>query len=70
MSSETEATTCSSRQEHQGHLCELESQEEWDILRQVTDRPGVRCEACGGQANAARNVCLPADLHGNLLPNE
>ena len=48
--------------EHQGHLCELESQQEWDVLRQVTDRPAVRCEGCGGEANSARNVCLPADL--------
>jgi len=54
-------------EEHRGHLCELESQEEWEVLRQVTSNPTVRCETCGGRANSARNVCLPTDLDGNLL---
>jgi uncharacterized Zn finger protein len=62
MSPETENKTCSSNAEHQGHLCELESQQEWDILRQVTDRPIVRCENCGNVANSARNVCMPTKL--------
>ncbi|QEM69951.1 hypothetical protein FO488_18495 [Geobacter sp. FeAm09] len=58
----TEDTACSSCEEHQGHLCELESQQEWDIIRQVTDRPAVRCENCGNVANSAKNVCMPGDL--------
>lgn len=62
MSPETENATCNNREEHQGHLCELESQQEWDIIRQVTDHPAVRCENCGNVANSARNVCMPGDL--------
>ena len=61
MSSAAEASTCSS-QEHQGHLCELESQQEWDIIKQITDHPAVRCENCGNVANSAGNVCMPANL--------
>lgn len=53
---------CCSHQEHQGHLCELESQQEWETLRQVTDHPTVRCENCGSVANSAENVCMPQDL--------
>jgi hypothetical protein len=53
---------CCSHQDHQGHLCELESQQEWEILRQVTDRPSFRCENCGSEANAAENVCMPQEL--------
>lgn len=54
--------TCCAREEHQGHLCELESQQEWDIIRQVTDHPAVRCENCGNVANSSKNVCMPTDL--------
>lgn len=62
MTPETENKTCCSTAEHQGHLCELESQQEWDIIRQVTDHPTVRCENCGNVANSARNVCMPTEL--------
>ena len=62
MSPETENKTCCSNAEHIGHLCELESQQEWDILSQVTDRPTVRCENCENVANSARNVCMPTKL--------
>jgi len=59
MSSEPNENSCSAGEEHQGHLCELESQQEWDIIRQVTDHPTVTCEGCGNVANSARNVCRP-----------
>ncbi|KAB0667129.1 hypothetical protein F6V25_00045 [Oryzomonas japonica] len=62
MATETKNDTCSVREEHQGHLCELESQQEWDIIKQVTDQPTVRCENCGNVANSPRNVCMPTDL--------
>lgn len=53
---------CASAAEHDGHICELESQQEWEIIRQVTDNPRFRCENCGNQANAARNLCMPEEL--------
>lgn len=62
MSSDTRNTTCCTAEEHQGHLCELENQQEWDIIRQVTDSPTVKCGNCGNLANAARNVCIPEEL--------
>jgi hypothetical protein len=57
----TDKPSCSSEL-HCGHLCELESSQNWDTLRQVTDNPSVRCENCGGAANSSRNVCIPGDL--------
>jgi uncharacterized Zn finger protein len=62
MSQETDNNPCWAAEEHQGHLCELESQQEWDVIRQITDHPMVRCLNCGNRANRARNVCLPDDL--------
>lgn len=53
---------CSQSELHTGHMCELESQEEWDIIRQITDNPKVRCENCGAQVNSSRNVCIPTDI--------
>ncbi len=53
---------CLDETAHVGHICELESQEEWDTIRMITDRPAVRCENCGNQANAATYVCMPEDL--------
>lgn len=57
----TSRKPCSS-EFHAGHICELESQQEWDILRQVTDNPKVRCENCGAEANSPGNVCMPEEL--------
>jgi uncharacterized Zn finger protein len=62
MPPKTANKTCCACIEHPGHLCELESQQEWDIIKQVTDHPAVRCENCGNVANSARNVCMPANL--------
>ena len=62
MSQETDNDPCCAGEEHQGHLCELESQQEWDIIRQITDHPTVQCQNCGNRANRARNVCIPEDL--------
>lgn len=48
--------------EHSGHLCELESRQEWDVIGQITSNPTVVCENCGNRANCAAHVCMPADL--------
>lgn len=62
MSPKTAKKSCCNSEEHDGHICELESRQEWDIIRQVTSHPAVRCENCGSVANSARNVCIPGDL--------
>ena len=62
MAPETGRVHCPPDEEHEGHLCELESQQEWDVIRQVTGHPTVKCENCGNVANSARNVCMPTDL--------
>ena len=62
MSPETSEQTCRENELHAGHMCELESQQEWDTIRLVSDNPRVRCENCGAEANSARNVCMPTEL--------
>ncbi len=47
---------------HTGHICELESQQEWDVIRQITGSPGFRCENCGAEADSARNLCMPDEI--------
>lgn len=54
--------TCCTPELHDGHMCELESQQEWDTIRMITDKPGVKCENCGAVANESRNVCMPTEL--------
>lgn len=62
MTKTTPKHPCSNRELHIGHMCELESQQEWDVIRQITDHPSVRCENCGAEVNAARNVCMPTEM--------
>lgn len=53
---------CKTVEEHAGHICELESAQEWETLAKVTAKPTVRCENCGAEADASANVCMPSDL--------
>jgi hypothetical protein len=53
---------CGSIEVHSGHMCELESQQEWDIIRQITDQPSFKCQNCGAEVNSSRNVCIPEEL--------
>lgn len=60
--SSSEQPQCCDSELHAGHMCELESQQEWDTMRLITDKPKVKCENCGAEANSSRNVCMPAEL--------
>lgn len=62
MTTKSAEKSCIKPELHVGHMCELESQQEWDIIRQITDNPGVQCENCGARVNSSANVCMPADL--------
>jgi hypothetical protein len=53
---------CRSAAEHPGHMCELESEQEWETIKCVSDHPTVQCENCGARANGAKYVCMPAEL--------
>ena len=59
---EAESTEFCAGKEHAGHICELESRQEWDLIRQVTLHPTVRCENCGSLANCAGDVCMPTEI--------
>ena len=54
--------TCRCAEEHAGHMCELESQQDWETITCVTGHPTVQCGNCGARANAARYVCMPEEL--------
>lgn len=56
------AKKCTAVELHAGHICELESAQDWDTLAKVTSQPVVRCENCGAQANTGGNVCMPGEL--------
>ena len=62
MKPRTKKQSCSHTELHTGHICELESQQEWDTIREITDNPRVRCENCGAEANSSKNVCMPTEL--------
>ncbi|OGU14197.1 MAG: hypothetical protein A2076_02010 [Geobacteraceae bacterium GWC2_53_11] len=53
---------CKTVEQHAGHVCELESSQDWATLACVTSKPTVRCENCGAQANSGGNVCMPTEL--------
>ncbi|MEI6305762.1 MAG: hypothetical protein WCP33_02970 [Deltaproteobacteria bacterium] len=54
--------TCNCKEEHIGHICELESQQQWEAIKHVTNKPAVRCENCGTAANSGKFVCMPGEL--------
>lgn len=57
------AKQCTHEEQHIGHICELESQQEWDTIKKVTDKPTVQCENCGNRANSASYVCMPGEFY-------
>ncbi len=54
--------TCSCKEEHRGHICELTTAGEMTAIEHVTNNPTVYCENCGIEANSAKYVCSPAHL--------
>ncbi|MDD2899972.1 MAG: hypothetical protein PHI31_14810 [Desulfuromonadaceae bacterium] len=62
MKKTTPMQSCSNSEQHTGHMCERESQQEWDVIRQITGHPNVKCENCGAEVNSARNVCMPTEI--------
>jgi hypothetical protein len=62
LSSESKQKECSAVGQHAGHICELESEQDWEALALVTSKPTVRCQNCEAQANSSSYVCMPEDL--------
>lgn len=56
------AKPCANVEQHVGHICELESQQEWETLKAVTNNPTVQCSNCGSRANSSAHVCMPEEL--------
>ena len=62
MTTQNPEKPCCDSEIHSGHMCELESQQDWDTISKITDKPSVKCGNCGAQVNSPRNVCMPTEL--------
>ncbi len=51
-----------SLEEHKMHLCAMQSQDNQECIRSLTDKPTVECVNCGALANDPQNVCEPKPL--------
>lgn len=47
---------------HCGHLCVLASEERFDEIKELVNRPKVICFNCGRVANDRKNLCNPMPL--------
>jgi len=48
--------------DHQGHLCVLVSNKDFDRIRQLVREPKYICFNCGRVADSAQNLCNPMPL--------
>ncbi|HON47066.1 MAG: hypothetical protein PHG74_01575 [Kiritimatiellae bacterium] len=47
---------------HEGHLCVLASQSQFEMIKQVTKEPKHICFNCGRVADKEENLCNPMPL--------
>lgn len=45
--------------DHQGHLCVLVSNDEFEKVKTLADKPNFICFNCGRVANNKENLCNP-----------
>ncbi len=48
--------------DHSGHLCVLASQNKFDEIKTLTDKPEFICFNCGRVANCEENLCNPMPM--------
>jgi hypothetical protein len=48
--------------EHEGHICLLASQDNFDEIKKLALHPKFLCFNCGRVADAAKNLCNPMPL--------
>jgi hypothetical protein len=39
------------------HMCVLKAQGKDDCIRDLSDKPTVKCKKCGAKANSVKNLC-------------
>jgi hypothetical protein len=49
--------------DHQGHLCLLASNDEFDRIKELTRNPQFICFNCGRVADCKENLCNPMPLN-------
>ena len=47
---------------HNGHLCVLVSEQRFDDVKVLADKPEYICFNCGRVANSSKNLCNPMPL--------
>ena len=52
---------------HQVHICELASNNKFDEIRPLVNKPEYICGNCGRVANTGENLCRPISLD-DVLP--
>ena len=54
--------TCSCKQRHKRHICELRAKGRTHEIHKLTRNPSVACGICGEPADSDEDVCLPVPL--------
>ena len=49
--------------DHQGHICVLASNDQFDTIKDITRNPQHICFNCGRVADRAENLCNPMPLN-------
>ena len=48
--------------DHSGHMCVLASNEEFEVIKEITQQPKFICFNCGRVADSDQNLCNPMSV--------
>ena len=48
--------------DHTGHICVLASNDQFDVIKKITQNPEYVCFNCGRVADCDENLCNPMPL--------
>ena len=48
--------------DHSGHMCVLASNEEFEVIKEITQHPKFICFNCGRVADSDQNLCNPMSV--------
>lgn len=50
------------KKEHLGHLCVLASNNKFDEIKKIVQKPNFMCFNCGRVADSDKNLCKPMPI--------